>query len=367
MGNDVRVIGSAQREAWWQGVLPPTERLPNGIWSVPVPIPDNPLRYTLSYLVTGEHGVLVVDPGWNTDAGWAALVAGMSVAGATPSDVVGIVATHVHEDHHGLSGRLAAASGAWVAMHPAEAATLPQRRVATNGHRTTLADWLRGCGAPDDEIAEITADGWVSDEQPSMAEPDVLLHDGSIVPLAGRTVRTLWTPGHTPGHICLVDTQAQVLMTGDHLLPRITPNVGMSQGGGPTAPALANFLSSLAAVAAVDRSAEGFVALPAHEYRFAGITARVQELEAHHERRCEELLDTVGSSHEPTLWSVATKLTWARPWAEIGRMQIVAVLETAAHARYLVDRGSLESSTVIPASISSFAPDTTIRVWLPRT
>ncbi|WP_312858511.1 MBL fold metallo-hydrolase, partial [Pseudonocardia pini] len=114
----VEVVGTAQHRAWSERVLPPVERLAAGMWSVPVPIPDNPLRYTLCYLIPGDDGLVVVDPGWDTDEGWAALEAGLTAAGARTADVVGIVATHVHPDHHGLSRRLADRSGAWIGMHP---------------------------------------------------------------------------------------------------------------------------------------------------------------------------------------------------------------------------------------------------------
>lgn len=58
------------------------------MWSIPVPFPDNPLRYTLSYLLLGDVGLVVVDPGWDSDAGWAALLDGMSAAGASAADVL---------------------------------------------------------------------------------------------------------------------------------------------------------------------------------------------------------------------------------------------------------------------------------------
>ncbi len=68
-----------------------------------------------------------------------------------------------------------------------------------------------------------------------MPEPDRFVADGERLPIAGRDVRAIWTPGHTPGHLCLHDAAAGVLLTGDHLLPRITPNISVLQrpGRGP--------------------------------------------------------------------------------------------------------------------------------------
>jgi glyoxylase-like metal-dependent hydrolase (beta-lactamase superfamily II) len=336
-GTGVRVAGHAQRDAWAARTLPPVERLAGGLWSVPVPIPDNPLRYTLSYVVPGDDGLVVVDPGWDTEEGWAALGAGLVAAGATTADVRGIVATHVHPDHHGSSARLREASGAWVAMHPAERRTLPQRSGTSqpSGRRQVAEAWLRGSGAPDAEVAALLARSTGRAEVMTLAEPDVLLEDGDLVPLPGRRLRAVWTPGHTPGHLCLREEDARLLLTGDHVLPRITPNIGLHPG--VDAPALEQFLASLDRVAGYDDHA----ALPAHEYRFDGLAARVQQLHAHHENRCREVVAVIVERGAPTLWELAQHLTWSRPWAEIGPMVFGALAETAAHVRHLVDRDEL--------------------------
>ncbi|WP_246106602.1 MBL fold metallo-hydrolase [Pseudonocardia kunmingensis] len=304
-----------------------------------MPIPDNPLRYTLSYLLPCDDGLLVVDPGWDSDDGWTALVAGLTATGAGPGDVVGVVATHVHPDHHGLSARLRAESGAWIAMHPAERDTLPQRTEQARSDRLRATSaWLRRSGAPKLDIAQLIAPlapGGAAADRAAMAEPDVLLADGDRVPVRGRAVRAVWTPGHTPGHLCLVDADAGVLLTGDHVLPRITPNVGLSPAA-PQAP-LARFLESLDRVAAYDQH----LALPAHEYRFRGLAARTRALRLHHEDRCRELLELVVELDRPTLWQVAANLTWSRPWQGIGPMRIAALAETAAHVQHLVDQSQL--------------------------
>src|SRR5216683_5159881 len=82
-GQHVRVTGTAQREAWLARTAPPVEQVRPDLWSVPVPIPDSPLRYTLTYLIAAEGGLVVVDPGWDTDAGWNALAEGLKAAGAS--------------------------------------------------------------------------------------------------------------------------------------------------------------------------------------------------------------------------------------------------------------------------------------------
>ena len=221
----MRVTGIAQREAWLARAMPAVEEVRPGLWSVPVPIPFSPLRYTLSYLVASGPGLIVVDPGWDSDDGWQALTEGLAAAGATAADVTGIVVTHVHPDHHGLSARLRAACGAWIAMHPAERDSLPAR--VWNATRSPGRDlsWLQACGVPPDVAAELGGIGRVLQMLLAMPEPDVLLEDGDLVPVPARKLRAVWTPGHTPGHLCLHEEAEDVLLTGDHVLPRITPNI----------------------------------------------------------------------------------------------------------------------------------------------
>jgi glyoxylase-like metal-dependent hydrolase (beta-lactamase superfamily II) len=334
-GGSVIVTGQAQQRAWQVREFPPIEQVTPGVWSVPVTMPDNPLRYTLSYLLLADSGAVVVDPGWESDAGWEDLLRGMRTAGLAVGEVTGIVVTHVHLDHHGLSRRLSEASGAWIAMHAAEVQNLPARMGKAMGWADGGRAWLRRCGVPEDVVAELTAQPAESLGLFRMAEPDVLLNDGDHLGLPGRRVRVVWTPGHTPGHICLHDADYDLLLTGDHLLPRISPNIGLAPGLDSP---LTSYLESLHEMHRYD-SAE---ALPAHEYRFRGIAGRSDAIVRHHDARAREVLDIVAAADQPTLWEVAQRLTWSRGWEQItGFMRRAALAETAAHVEYLEREGRL--------------------------
>jgi glyoxylase-like metal-dependent hydrolase (beta-lactamase superfamily II) len=356
----IEITGLQQHAAWAAKTLPPVERLDSGLWSVPVPIPNNPLRYTLSYLVPGDDALVVVDPGWDCAEGWDALLAGLAAAGAEPADVTGIVATHIHPDHHGLSGKLREASGAWIAMHPAERDSLPHRMPDSDPEGTQFgpARWLRFAGAPEADTAALMTAFRTGGVRPpmDMADPDVLLEDGDLVPLPGRRLSAVWTPGHTPGHLCLRELDAKLLLTGDHVLPRITPNVGLHPNS--EAEVLADFVASLDKVSRYD----DHDALPAHEYRFRGLGVRVRQLHVHHEHRCQEIVDAVGELGDPTLWQLAERLTWSRSWAEIGSMRFAAIAETTAHVRYLVDGARLAWSA---DPTTGMDPERPLRLRLP--
>ncbi|GAA2357283.1 MBL fold metallo-hydrolase [Dactylosporangium salmoneum] len=336
------VTGSAQHEAWQRRVLPPVERVRPDVWSIPVPIPDSPLRYTLSYAFLDDTGVVLVDPGWDTGDGRAALTAGLRTAGTDLGDVAGVVVTHVHPDHHGLSGWVRERSGAWIGMHPAEARTLPSRVWRERGADTDRA-WLLGHGAPEAEAAALTVDPRQIPEMLGMVEPDRAIEDGDLLPLARHEVRAVWTPGHTPGHLCLHEAGAGILLTGDHLLPRISPNIGVHAGndGDP----LSAYLASLEQTGKFGADE----ALPAHEYRFRGIDDRAADLIRHHDERGREILAILHRLGPATAWDIAAGLTWSRGWAALrGMMRRMALAETLAHLRYLVTTGAVRPAEGAP-------------------
>jgi glyoxylase-like metal-dependent hydrolase (beta-lactamase superfamily II) len=338
----VEITGTAQLNAWQHRARPPVEEVRPGLWSIPVPIPHNPLRYTLCYAFVGSGPLLIVDPGWDDSDSRAALQAGLTVAGATVGDVAGVVLTHVHPDHHGLSGWVREQSDAWIGMHPAEAATLPDR-VAHYRDADADRDWLRRAGVPEADLEPlaITEDRLAALRR--MAPPDRLLEHDATLPLTGRTVRAVWTPGHTPGHLCLHDAENGLLLTGDHLLPRITPNIAAKDDtdGDP----LGDYLASLAAVSAFQAEE----ALPAHEYRFRGIDVRAKAVAAHHDERAAEVIAAVANLDVPTAWQIAAALTWSRGWPALnGFLRRMALGETIAHLNHLQAENALVRSPAEP-------------------
>jgi glyoxylase-like metal-dependent hydrolase (beta-lactamase superfamily II) len=360
----VEITGTAQFDAWQRRELPPVEEVRPGLWSIPVPMPHHALRYTLCYAFTGPD-LVVVDPGWDDPEGRAALQAGMATAGTSIESVTGIVLTHVHPDHHGLSGWVKSVSGAWIGMHPAEAATLPAR--LDRHYRDPAADraWLVRAGVPDDEIDALTIPAERLDALRRMAAPDRLIEDGSQIPVPGRELRAVWTPGHTPGHLCLHDAAAGVLLTGDHLLPRITPNIAAKDDtdGDPLGDYLASLAkftttppsstASPASAASPSSAASAFAAdegLPAHEYRFRLLDVRAEAVTSHHESRSAEVIAAAVNLDHPTAWNIAGSLTWSRGWASLnGFLRRMALGETIAHLNHLTAVGALLLSPDTPA------------------
>ncbi len=337
---DIKITGTAQHSAWMQRLLPPVEQLAPDLWSIPVPIPHNPLRYVSVYAFAGPAGLTLMDAGWDSEEGWKALQAGLDGIGAAVSQVRGVLVTHLHFDHIGLARRVRETSGAWIALHPADADVL--RRADFRDADLAVASqarWLQSLGASVEEAKAVVGTPEEYAKFTTMALPDRLLRGGELADVPGWTLRAIHTPGHTPGHLCFLDERSDRLFSGDHVLPRISPNISADRASG--ADPLGDYLAALQDI----RSLDVREVLPAHEWRFRGLRARVDQLTAHHEARLAELLLAVRAHPGGVPWDLAGLLTWSRPWEQYdGYMRIFAVSETLAHLRQLATRGLLVAS-----------------------
>ncbi|MFE9372354.1 MBL fold metallo-hydrolase [Streptomyces sp. NPDC006711] len=331
-----------------------------GVHSIKVPIPDNPLGHTLVHLLDTDRGPVLVDTGWDDPTSWDTLTAGLRALGTEVGDVHGVVITHHHPDHHGLSGRVREASGAWIAMHAADAAVVRRTRASEPGlWLTYLCAKLAAAGAPEEHLAplrEARASGRTG-TLPGLraALPDREIAPGELLPLAGRRLRAIWTPGHTPGHVCLHLEEAHPsqlpgngrLFSGDHLLPGITPHIGLYEDPDDAActDPLGDYLDSLERVGRLGVAE----VLPAHQHPFTGARARVAELLAHHEDRLNGLLALLSTPLTP--WQLAERMEWNRPWEQIPYgSRTIAVSEAEAHVRRLEKTGRIERLAPLDAS-----------------
>lgn len=323
--------------------LPPVERVRPGLWSIPVPLPNNSLRYVLVYLFETDRGPYLIDAGWNTNEAFEALHSGMAVAGCEINETQGVLVTHIHPDHYGLAGRIRESSGAWVALHPADAELIHDRYDEPDDLLDRVATALRRMGAPAEELEVLQHAAMPLRPLVDAVHPDILFEDGARPEVPGWDLHAIWTPGHSPGHLCFYEASQQLMLSGDHVLPHITPNIPFHPQAG--ANPLGDYLSSLDKLEpyAVDE------VLPAHEHRFTDLHARLEGLRGHHLERFGEVLATLCDGPR-TAWEIAAAMHWSRPWDEIaGFMRRAAVGEAVSHLRYLQIAGTVDETDDEPA------------------
>lgn len=306
-----------------------------GLRRVVVPLTDSPLGSVNVYLIDGDDGPIVIDTGWQTPEALAAVEEGLAWLGATVADLAQIVLTHGHPDHAGLAATLRERSGAPIALHPADAPYVDpayrQDREAAGG----MLGWLARNGLPlGDEGAMFGSRRGMADRNPPFVA-DRAVAEGDWLPLGPFTFRVYHVPGHAPGQVCLHDEAAGLLIAGDHVLPTISPNVGIFRpdDGDP----LGDYLASLARV----RDLTAGCILPGHGAPFTGLAARVDELAAHHEKRLDEIAALLTPT-PATAHAIAADLTWGRGTRRFADLpffqQTMALAETIAHLEVLRDR-----------------------------
>jgi glyoxylase-like metal-dependent hydrolase (beta-lactamase superfamily II) len=255
-------------------------------------------------------------------------------------DVRHLIITHIHPDHYGLAGRIREMARADLRFHRLERLFIESRYYATEGLVDEMMEWLRQNGAPQQELDLLSRGSTGILNRVQVAYPDQTLDGGEEVPCGKFSFRVLWTPGHSAGHICLYDAGHKVLLSGDHVLPRITPSVGLHSraAGNP----LADYLDSLRLVGQL----EAELVLPGHGEPFRGLPERTAELIAHHEQRLAEMLALLrpGAEQARTGYDLAAGMRWGRwrSWEDLpGFQRRLAVTETLAHLELLHARGQL--------------------------
>jgi glyoxylase-like metal-dependent hydrolase (beta-lactamase superfamily II) len=302
-------------------------------------MPASPLRYVIVYALELPDGVAIVDAGWPSDEAWHALVRGLAQTGHEIASVRAVLVTHMHADHHGLAERVRRESGAWIGMHRLDAEVLLDHGKDPEVLVARVQAWMAARGAPPEDAAEMSGEPAAQAKFLAMAQPDRYIEDGDEVLGPSWRLRAVWTPGHTPGHLCFADPDGRFFLSGDHVLPRISPNVVHAPESGDDP--LGDYLGSLARTAEL-RADE---VLPAHEWRFTGLRERCVELAGHHDERLGEVYAVVRDAPGSSTFAVASAVTWSRPWDQTRFfMRRAAVGETLAHLTLLANRGALRNA-----------------------
>jgi glyoxylase-like metal-dependent hydrolase (beta-lactamase superfamily II) len=307
------------------------EVLPH-LWHIPVPLPDSPLRVLNSYLIQGEGESLLIDTGFRREECRQALNAALQELGVRREEVT-VLLTHPHSDHAGLApemvgeGRKIYVSRTDISFLTDQAGTA-KLRVKNFGE----------LGFPQEELSQLQTNP-AQAMAPLPCDQYAPLDEGDTLTCGGYTLEAIATPGHTPGHICYYLRREKVMLTGDHVLFDISPNItnwpNMSD-------ALGSYLESLDKIAGFEVE----LALPGH--RGGGdLYRRVEELKAHHAARLAETLEVVKARPESTAYDIAGRMRWkvrgkTDSWADFPLSQKwFAVGECQAHLDRLEKLGQI--------------------------
>ncbi len=298
-----------------------------------VPIPF-PLRDVNMYALPGREGWALIDTGIGTPDTRAAFAAALARTGLQIQNLRTIVLTHNHPDHIGLSGELQEQSGARVSMHALDEA--PMQEIWTQNPAAYFnqnAAFLQRHGLPATEhwLGQIPLEVVRTIIRIPPHTACSYIEDGQYIDLAGEDYRVIWTPGHSDGQICLFRERDGTLFSADHVLPRVTPNIGLYSAQARINP-LHDYLEALEKIARLPIK----IVLPGHGEPITDAKGRIAEIVAHHEQRLADI-EMLLARQPQHAYALTQRLFGARlKNDEAWRM---AVAEVLAHLEYLRFQG----------------------------
>jgi glyoxylase-like metal-dependent hydrolase (beta-lactamase superfamily II) len=310
-----------------------TREVAPGVFEVFLPLPSRPSIINVYLLDCGGEWALI-DTGVALAPSREAFHGACTEIGLAPQAISHLIGTHHHPDHFGASAALREEIAGAVLLHPAELERIEY--VFSAGPEDMIRHSRRhGMPIPPGVTeAPKPSDVWAGTFQPTR-RVDQLLADGDVLSIGKRRLAVVWTPGHTPGHCCLLDLDARVLFVGDHLLPKITPHVGV-YATGPTNP-LGDFVASHEKIAALD---DVSLVCPAHGPVFRDHRYRARQIIAHHEYRMREMRDVIRAMPSSAFTVAKRAFAWVFEEGADRFHMGAAVMETIAHLELLRARGA---------------------------
>lgn len=312
------------------------EILPN-LFRIEIPLPKNPLKTLNSYLIKGQDRFLIIDTGMNREECIEVMFSSLEKLDVDLKRTDFFI-THMHADHIGMVAKLATDSS----------------KIYFNWKEASEFDWFfseerwkkvfaLNCshGFPEDELKKSIESHPGRRYGPKRQLDFCTLKDGDTVEMGDYSFKCVETPGHTLCHTCLYEPDKKILVSGDHILLDITPNIAYWP---ELKNSLQQYLASLEKVYHLDVN----LLLPGHRNIGNNHKKRIVELQQHHQARLSEVLSAVKQG-EKTAYEVAPYVTWDvsyKSWDDFPYQQkLFAVGETLAHLKYLEDAGQVASKT----------------------
>ena len=293
------------------------------------------------YLIEGTKENILIDTGWDTPEAFGVLNKELRSYGFTFKDISQIVVTHIHPDHYGLTGKLKQLTGARIAMSEIEASMIDSRYTNANELLKQVKKFLQANGVPKGIIMKFAEASMPARKFVIPVMPDIKLKDGKKFSVDPFEFKVIASPGHSAGHICLYEPNRKLLFTGDHILPQITPHIGLHPQSGNNP--LSGYLESLKRM--MDMQVN--LAFPGHGPAYSGMRQIIESLIRHHEERNRVVLKALQENMK-TGYQVATELVWMESVKPTNFENLnlfdqrLALTETLAHIDYLLNEGKVQ-------------------------
>lgn len=313
----------------------PKEILHN-LYKLEIPLPRSPLKALNAYLIKGGRRSLLIDTGMQFPICRQTMLACLNKLGIDRANLDFFI-THLHADHLGLLQDLATPTSG-IYFNRIEAAMISSGQDERAKRWQSVHSYFKSNGFPETELKTALAGHMGFRLQLDYSLSFKVLGEGDSLDAGDYHFTCIETPGHSPGHTCLYEASKKLLLSGDHILFDITPNITFWPG---VKNSLGDYLASLDKVYDLDID----MVLPGHRAAGSDHKKRIRELRKHHDARAEEILDCLQDGLK-TAYDIAPHVTWdivAKSWDEFPAPQKwFAVGETIAHLHYLEAAGKVQ-------------------------
>ncbi|MBK5092729.1 MAG: MBL fold metallo-hydrolase [Actinobacteria bacterium] len=315
---------------------PTIEEIRDGIYRIRIEVPFEVGSVSI-YLIDFPP-LILVDSGPIMPGLYEGILSAIKEVGLDPGSIERLIVTHGHIDHHGLARHFREGLGLEVWVHREDAWRVSDFESSIKDTFDFYVELMLRWGIPEELASGLSA---VSAGFASVARScpvDRQLMGGEVVEGSRHRARVWHCPGHAAGQIVLELESEGLLITGDHLLPGITPNPEIyfpSRGGKISG--LADYIDSLGII----ESLEGELALPGHEEPFAEPARRAAEIKMHHGLRADRVVEIV-SDGAKNLWDVTLELFREEVSSGDELQLFLSLKETVGHLEILIENGRIE-------------------------
>ena len=299
------------------------ERVLPGVWRLRLPLPWPGVPHGNAWALASGDGIVLVDTGWHGPGSLAHLELAMDQVGLKLEHVRLLVCTHAHSDHYGEAGPIIDRAGCELWLHPNHEHMTKMVRDPEAAFEQRLEIALQS-GVPAEAVQRIRESmGSIDPGVARIVEPDRDLVEGVEFTTDVGTWRTLETPGHAPSHVCFFQPERRLLISGDHLLGRVS----IYYDYGHTPDPAGEFLQSLDKVEDLDAR----LCLAGHGRTFTDVRAHIHANRALVADRVQKVLDALASGEELTAFEVIPHVYGVDATAETGRWWLNETLSYLTH------------------------------------
>lgn len=299
------------------------------IYVIYIPLPNNPLKNLNCYVIKTSGKNLIIDTGFNLKECYEALMEGLKDLEIDMAQTE-IFLTHLHADHTGLVSSIINKDTV-IYMNRIDHEYIKSMLDNEYWEKRDIGYLMEGFDQEELEAIRIVNPAKIFNTNKMFNV--VKIEDNDKINIGEYEFTCIFTPGHTPGHMCLYMEKQKILFSGDHILFDISPNVTRWHWAKNS---LRDYLISLDKI----KNFKIEITLPAHRNNEMDVYERIEQLKQHHMERLQEMIDVITENPNLHAYDIAGKMKWSmkgKKWNDAPPQQKwFAVGETLSHLDYLV-------------------------------